>query len=92
MKRKFKPGDLVVNTGRLRGMGYVWRVEGYAPRWEGNEKQYSTTVFNLLCKNIGLLRGKADPLDHAIGAVYEYDQDTKELLGGMKPAEQMQLL
>lgn len=28
MKRHtFKPGDLVINSGRLLGQGYVWRVE-----------------------------------------------------------------
>ena len=32
----FPIGALVVNSGRLRGQGYIWRVEGYRPRWAGD--------------------------------------------------------
>lgn len=42
MKRyPFPIGALVVNTGRLRGQGYIWRVEGYRPMWTSTHESRS---------------------------------------------------
>lgn len=91
MKRHpFPIGALVVNTGRLRGQGYIWRVEGYSPMWAGDHWDESRQ--NIVCKNIGPLHGKPERGDYHIGGVFEYDPETKELLGTVKPAYQLELL
>lgn len=86
----FPIGALIVNAGRLRGQGYIWRVEGYEPSWAGDHYDYSK--MNVVCKNIGPLHGQPERGDHAIGQTYHYDPATKELLGAVKPAYQMSLI
>lgn len=91
MKRPpFPIGALVVNTGRLRGQGYIWRVEGYRPMWTGTDWDESRQ--NVVCKNLGPLHGKPDPGDYHIGGVFEYRPETKELLGKVRPAYQLELI
>lgn len=91
MKRKpFPIGALIINSGRLRGQGYIWRVEGYHPMWAGDH--WDESKQNVVCRNIGPLHGKPERGDNAIGNVYEYRPETKELLGKIKPAYQMELL
>ena len=69
MKRMpFPVGSLVVNSGRLRGQGYIWRVEGYRPRWAGD--RWDESKQNVLCKNLGPLHGKPQlPLHIAAQAI-----------------------
>lgn len=90
MKRPpFQPGDLVVNSGRLRGMGYIWRVEGYETYdFNGRGKMFTAVV----CRNIGPLHGAPDRNDHAVGGRFLRDPKRLELLGQVKPAYQMPLL
>lgn len=88
----FPVGALVVNTGRLRGQGYIWRVEGYEPLLESDGQRHSKTRFAVVCKNIGPLHGKPEPGDYHIGGRFLYDPATKELLGKTKPAHQMSLI
>ena len=92
MKRHpFPVGALVVNTGRLRGQGYIWRVEGYRPMWAGGD-QWDESRQNVVCKNLGPLHGKPEPGDSHIGQTFEYRPETKELLGKVKPAYQLELI
>lgn len=92
MSRKRQPfpiGALVVNTGRLRGQGYILRVEGYHPVWAGDHWDESRQA--VVCRNIGPLHGKPERGDSHIGGVFHYRPETKELLGKVKPAHQMGL-
>lgn len=86
----FPLGSLVVNTGRLRGQGYIWRVEGYRPRWAGD--RWDESKQNVLCKNLGPLHGKPERGDYHIGQTFEYDPAKLEILGKIKPAYQMSLI
>ena len=91
MKRMpFPVGSLVVNTGRLRGQGYIWRVEGYRPMWTG--AGWDESRQNVVCKNIGPLHGKPDRGDYHIGGVFEYRPEKLEILGKVKPAYQLELI
>lgn len=91
MKRyPFPIGALVVNTGRLRGQGYIWRVDGYRPMWTGDGWDESRQ--NVVCKNLGPLHGKPERGDYHIGGVFEYLPENLELLGKVRPAYQLELI
>jgi len=91
MKRQpFPVGSLVVNTGRLRGQGYIWRVEGYVTYQSGQDRR--TRITAMVCRNIGPLHGKPEPHDYHIGGRFLYRPEDKELLGNVKPACQLNLI
>lgn len=89
-KNKFKPGDLVINTGRLLGQGYVWRVEAAYPRNPYDKTDHRPMVD---CRNIGPLHGKPERGDYHLGGVFCYLETEKQLFDGKnKPAHQLALI
>lgn len=90
MKNKFKPGDLVINAGRLLGQGYIWRVERAYPHNPVDPADRRPMVD---CRNIGPLHGKPEPGDYHIGGCPMYPESWLQLYDGKnKPAFQMRLI
>lgn len=58
---RFRPGDLVINAGRLAGYGYVWRVVRYL--------QHPEQLLEVV--NIRPLHGKPERHDSHIGGTFQ---------------------
>ena len=90
MKNKFKPGDLVINAGRLLGQGYVWQVVEAHPCNPVDKTDRRPMV---TCKNIGPLHGKPERGDYHIGGSPCYPESWLQLYDGVnKPSFQIPLI
>lgn len=89
MKNPFKPGDLVINGGRLLGQGYIWKViEAY----EHSPVDPTDKRPMVQAENIGPLHGKAEKHDYHIGSRPIYlASDLIRFDGINKPACQARL-
>ena len=84
-----KPGDIIVNTGKLRGQGYMWKVLAVHNR---NPHQPDDRRVFVECLNIGPLHGEPENPDYHIGNRFLYLASTKEVLGKIKPPCQERLI
>jgi len=93
MKRHtFKPGDLVINSGRLLGQGYVWRVEEV---WQHCPYDPADRRPWMSLKTITTLHGKPARDDYHIGGgmLIPCDYPDKQFWDGkQKPVYQERLL
>ena len=88
-KNRFRPGDLVVNAGRLLGHGYIWRVEEVHPCNPFDENDARPMIS---CRNVGPLHGKPERGDYHLGGCFLYLESEKQRFDGKnKPALQLML-
>lgn len=87
--RPFPIGSRIVLKGPNAGRGYVWRVDGYHGRWNG--ERWDDATPNVVCTNLGPLHGKAAPGDYHVGGTFHYDPADFVLLGSVKPPLQLDL-
>ena len=91
-----KPGDIIVNAGRLRGQGYRWRVTELHDR---NPHDKADRRAFVSCINIGWLHPartaeekQAEKEDYFIGTRNLFLVSEKEVLGSIKPPFQEWLI
>lgn len=92
MKHQFKPGDLVINSGRLLGQGYVWKVTEVFPH---NPFEASDKTPWMAIKTITTLHGKPARDDYHIGGgmLIPCDYHDKQYWDGkIKPVFQERLI